>query len=119
MIEAQVFIKDVYNNAVGHDDVTAGEASAGDVTGYTITLANDSGSNLTQVKSWLDPTTENIEISANNSDWFSPIVEDSAVDFADIPANSSISFYMRRTIAAGAGSDPDVLNIVHFSYYGI
>ncbi len=53
--EAAVHIVDRYANGVGHDDVTAGEATSGDTEDYSITLANDNYVGINNLKVWLKP----------------------------------------------------------------
>lgn len=117
--EGRVALGDRWTNAVGHDDVTAGEASAGDVEGYTVTLSNDSTAGLSRVLAWLDAAVSDLEISDDDITYVSPTSEGAALGLADIPAGGSITLYLRRTIGAAEPSDPDVLNHLHFSYQGI
>lgn len=117
--EARIALGDRWANAVGHDDVTAGEASAGDVEDYTVTLANDSAAGLSQVKVWIDTAVSDLEISDDDITYVSPTTEGTALGLADIPAAGSITLYLRRTIGAAEPSDPDVLNHLHFSWQGI
>ena len=53
LTEAQVYLADVYENGVSHDDVTASQAAAGDVEAYEITLTNDSPLPLEDVRVWV------------------------------------------------------------------
>jgi len=114
--EARVVLEDRYANGVGHDDVTAAEASAGNVATYQIGLHNASASTLTGITVWLDPATVNLEISADNSTWVAPTSEATGLAFADLPANSSHTLYLRRTITAGAAADPAVLVRLHLCF---
>lgn len=117
--EGVVYVQDKYNNEVGQDDVTAAEASAGDVTDFSISVHNDSHVILSQVKFWLDASVSGIEISDDDITYVSPTTEGTALAMADIPAGGSITLYVRRTIGAGASSDADILNILECKYSGI
>lgn len=119
MPESQVFILDKFTSpgdrrAVSNDDVTAGEASAGNVETWSEELHNISTVIGSQVKAWLDPDVVNLEISANGSDWFTPIGREDnppidALDLADIVSGSFVLVYFRRTILAGAVYNPELL----------
>lgn len=117
--EAAIFLADRYGNAIGHDDVTSGEAAAGDQTGYSVTLANDSTVVISQITVWLDADVECLEISPDNSNWFSPISEAEGISIADVAPGSTATLYLRRTIAQGAVADARVLNLLHLSYSGL
>jgi len=117
--EAKVYLKDVYENGVSHDDVTAGEASAGDVTAYTITLSNASTVGISQLKAWLDGAVVGLEISDDGIAYVVRDCEENPLSLADIPTGGSITFYLRRTISAGASSDTGVLSHLHFAWEGL
>jgi len=112
--ESAVYIEDVYENAVSHDDVTAGEATAGDITDYNCTMHNNSGNVISKLKVWLKA--DNVEISNDDATYVSPTVEGSALEFDDIPGGGDATLYFRRTIAAGAEYDADVLTQIYFSF---
>lgn len=106
----------VYNNGVGHDDVTAAEASAGDVAAYSVTTKNDSTQKLIAPRVWLDAAVSDLEISDDNATWVSPTTEAAALVFPDLPAGGSDILYLRRTIAAAATFDPKIENLLHMRY---
>ena len=116
--EAQVFIADRWNNEAGGDDVTAGEAAAGDVSTRTVTLRNACGVTLENIKIWLDAAVVDIEISHNGVLWVSPVTEATGIDVADILPNGTGTLHVRRTIGAAAPSDTDVLNIFYAAFNG-
>ena len=117
--EAVVELADVYENDVGQADLTAGEATAGDVLDYEVTLENVSNNWLSQITVWIEPGTAGLEISDDDAAYVSPKVESAGLEFADLAPGASHTLYLRRTIAAGAGSDPDVLNHLHISFHGL
>ncbi len=106
MAESLIFIKVRYDTAAGGDNVSAGEASAGDVTVFTRTLRNNNRVRPSQVYLWFDPSIEFYEMSANNSDWSTPksppgVKPADALAFADVPVGGTVNVYLRRTIPAG------------------
>ena len=117
--EEPVLLDDVYNNEIGSDDVTAGEASAGDVETYTVTVKNMGTFTMTDVRFWLDPAVSDLEIGFNGADWFSPTTEETAIElgFPFAPAASG-TIHFRRTTGAAAPSDPKVLNNIHARFDG-
>lgn len=115
--QAEVFLADVYNNAVAGDDVTADEAETGDVAVYTLALRNTSAAEITGVAAWVDPAAAAaIEISLDGATWSRPESEETALTLPPIPAESSATLYMRRTIAVGEASSPKSLVHLHFSF---
>lgn len=114
--EAPVLLTDVYGNQVSNDDVTAGEASAGDVTAHTIFMWNDSTANITGLKVWLDADTSNLKISDDNATWVNPTTEASALVLPTLAPSNSDILYVQRTIGAASEADPDVLSHLHFSF---
>jgi len=119
--EGRVYIADKWNTAVAYGDVTAAEASAGDVTEYQCVLQNDSPCKIIQLKCWLDASVSGLEISSDGVNYFTPDSEDHAdvLEWASVAAGGSATLYVKRTIAADASSNPGVLNILHFSWTGI
>lgn len=116
---AQVLLADRYDNNLAADDVTAAEASAGSVETYQITMENVTGITLAQPTLWLDAAVADLEISDDGAAWVSPTTELTGLLFPDLaPAGTDI-FHLRRTITAGASADPDVLNHLNFSWFGM
>jgi len=116
---AAVFLRDVYNNAVGHDDVTAGEATAGDVATYTISLTNVSGARIYSLRAWLDAAVSGLEISDDGATWVNPTTEATALRLSDLDAEAEDTLHLRRTIGAGASCDAGILNLIHLSFAGV
>jgi len=117
--EAVVRLDDRYANGPPLDDVTAAEASAGDVTTYTLALTNDSTVTLTQVAAWLDASVSGLEVSADGATWSAPTTEATALALADIAAAGSTTLHLRRTITAGASADAGVLTLIHLAFSGL
>lgn len=118
-MSAQVELSNVYNNAVGDDDVSAAEATAGDVKTYSVAMQNVSHRKLHQIKAWLDAETGELEISADGSSWVSPTTEAGALAMGALAVQAAATLYMKRTIAAGAAANATVLNELHLSFKGI
>jgi hypothetical protein len=114
--EAVVHLDDRYGNAVASDDVSAAEASAGDVETYTLTLANDSGLSITSVTVWIDSGVSGIEISDDGSTWVSPTTEGGGLSLGTITASGTDTLHVRRTIGSSTSYDPKVLTHLHASF---
>ena len=114
--ESDVWLRDVYANAIGLDDVSAAEAAAGDVTTSTVSLHNVSGNTISGLKAWIDSDVDGLEISANGADWSAPTAEVSALALAGLVAGADLDLHVRRTIDAAAVSDASVLNHLHFGF---
>ena len=111
--QGAVRLYEVYNNGIGHDDVTAAEATAGDVASYNVTLKNESTRVLIAPRVWLDAAVSDLEISDDNATWVSPTTEPTALVFPDLAAGGTDILYLRRTIDAAAPFDPKILNLLH------
>jgi len=119
-IEAKIYIKDSYHMSVADDDVTASEASTGDATSWERVVENNSGSNITQVKAWLDvECSPYISISNDDATWNTGTTEDTGITLADISDGGNVSIYIQRTIPAGTSSDTKEIIIIHFSYFSL
>jgi len=138
--EASVHLQDVYAGGTSHDDVTAAEASAGDVTTYQVTLENTSDVTLGHLHVWIEKglnagfrdlftiilhwwqsgaSAHLIEISEDNANWYQPETEAAAVDFPDLAPGETDILYVRRTIGAAADSSArEELNI-YISFTGV
>jgi len=117
--EGRILLDDVFNNGVGHDDVTAGEALAGDVETYEIELWNDSLHRFSHLVVWLDAAVTGMEIFKEMVGWFSPTTEATGISLPDIGPGSFKSVMLRRTIDPAAESDTDVLQHLHFAFDGL
>jgi len=117
---AVVHLQDRYNNEIGQDDLTAEEAAAGDVLEYQITLENAARARwITHIKIWLDAAVEDLEVSDDGISWVSPTTESTALEFADLAPADTHTLYLKRTIGVGADFDPDVLNHLRISFFGL
>jgi len=118
--EADVLLKENFNT-LGPDDVTAAEASSGDVTDTEYALKNYHVSNEAQdVKVWLDAGTVDLEISDDDVTYVSPTSEahGDVITFATIAAGASEQLWTRRTIGSSDPSDTDVLNVLQWAWDG-
>lgn len=114
--EAVIHIEDVYENDITPDDVTAGEATSGDILDYNVTLNNNSGNVISELKCWISGNCTWLEISDDDITYVSPATEADALSLADISGGSSATLYLRRTIAAAAASNANLLNQLYFSF---
>ena len=117
--EGRILLADRFNNPISSDNVSAAEASAGDVEDVELAVANDGSAYLSQVLAWIDAGVAGLQISPNGADWSAPTTEATALALADVPPAGDVALHVRRTIAASAPSDPDVLNHLHLSFSGI
>ena len=115
----RVLLGDVYAGGTTDDDVAAGEATAGSVTTYTITLRNDSAMRLGRLVAWLDAATAGIEISDDGVAWVNPTSEATGLELPDLGPGATDTLHLRRTIAALADSDPEVLDVFHVAFDGL
>ncbi len=114
--QADVALADRYNNGVAAADVTAEEASAGDVLDYSITLRNPANRPATDVSAWLDAACDpRTSLSLDGVAWSRP-TESSTMAIPAIAAGESVPIYLRRTVAEGEPADPRQLVFLHFSF---
>jgi len=117
--EAAVNLDVLTGNHIADADVTAAEAAGGDVHTYTITLTNASTFALSQLVVWIDPDTSGLEISDDGAAWVSPTTEAAGLALPNLSPSATDTLHIRRTIAAGAEADPNVLNHLHLAFCGI
>lgn len=117
--EAEVLLVDRYNNEIGSDDLTAAEASAGDVETYTVDLANDNPVGLSNLRVWLDAAVVDLEISDDGAAWVSPTSEAAALVLPPLAGGANDVLHFRRTIGAASPADPAVLNDVRLAFNAI
>jgi len=117
---AAVHLADRYNNDIAQADLSAAEATAGDVLDYELTLENVGLLDMLELRAWIDAETERIEISDDDVTYVSPDAEDHAdvLFWARLEVNDTETLYVRRTIPASADSQPGVLTLLHFSWDG-
>ena len=108
--EARVYLGDRYENAPGHDDVTAAEAAAGDVEIHSFDIANVNAVIISQLDVWLEPDTPfHLAIGTNGTSWVAPTTLDDALRMPDIPVGQKKPLFVRRTVQAAEPSDPQIL----------
>jgi hypothetical protein len=115
--EAQVLLGDRYN-ALGPDDVTSAEASAGLVETTTFQLYNAGAHRVDALKAWLDASVSGIELSTDGSSWSTPTTEGAALAFGNVNPGSFATLHVRRSVVAGAASNARITNILRFSWEG-
>lgn len=115
-VSTRVHLADVYAGGTCHADVLAAEASAGDVSTYTITLANAGRTGLDAIVCWVDAGTSGIEISADGVSYSAPNSEATGLALGSLAIDASTILYLRRAIDPGAEADPDVLDLLHFAF---
>jgi hypothetical protein len=122
---ATVTLTDRYANGSPGDDVTASEATAGDVESWSVDLVNDSDETVYAPTAWLDVATDFLEISDDGVNWVSPTTQEDGLVLDDLEGASasssmgaaqSVVLYIRRTIPAVTASDPAVLVHIHISW---
>ena len=118
-IESPVELADRFAGTIPHDDVTAGEAAAGDVADYSFTIYNAGPGIISQIKAWVDYRDQHTQISDDDATWVKPTSESAALEFADLLPGASHTLYVRRTIVAGSPADPDVLRLFHTSFHAL
>jgi len=114
--EARVLLADRWGNGVSLADVTAEEAAAGDVSTWTLTLTHQGTHTIENLVVWLDAAHAGLELSSDGVAYSSPTTEGTALALADLSPGDSLTLYLRRTIAAAAAADPDVLDLLHFRF---
>lgn len=121
--DAKVYIKDIYDNGFAQADITAAQASAGNVAVTALGLHNDGPMDILNMKCWLGTVglVGIIELSTDNANYYAPTFEDhvDVIEFARIAAAGDETLYIRRTITAGAVSDPAFLNHLEFAFNSI
>ena len=113
---APVPVQTPFNNAIAHDDVSAAEAAAGNVTAYTATILNASSGTITGITAWDDSDTA-LELSSDGATWITA-TEASPLSLGSLAASASTTLHIRRTISAGASADADVLSSLHIDWTG-
>lgn len=120
--EARVYLADRYNE-FGPDDVTAANAAAGIVETVQFTLANVTPAVITGAVLWLDPSavSAGLAISSDGVSFFTPTnqTDATALTWASINPASSVNVWVRRTLAAGKASNPQILNTMRLAWNGV
>jgi hypothetical protein len=119
--EAAVDLQDIYDGPIVNSaDVTAAEASAGNVASWSVTLTNTSGSDTaTGLVTWLDPNVyTGIEISLDGSTWSQPTTQGAGLAIADLGPGASTTIYLQQTVPASSASLASGLVLVNVSWTG-
>ena len=117
MPTANVYIADRWGNGIGFADITSGEATAGDIDTSTWVITNNSNAVVSQLKVWIRNGITGITISDDNIAYVSPVQESDALSLGDVV--TTVNLYVKRTIVAGATFDPNIYNILDFSFTSI
>jgi hypothetical protein len=113
---AAVRLGDRYDAATSPDDVTAGEAAAGAVADWTLTLRNaDPRYAIQRLRVWLEDDAY-LELSPDGVTYSAPTTEAAALALDAIAPGATIPLYCRRTIAPAAEAATAVLNMLHFAF---
>lgn len=120
--EGLVTLSDFYN-AMGPNDVTAAQATAGNTQTVTFTLTNVTPLPIVRVFMWLDGTASglaNLFLSSDNVHFGQPAskVDAGVLSWASIAAGASVNVYVKRVITAGALANPELLNILQYIWIG-
>jgi hypothetical protein len=118
---ATVYLQGLFGNAVAMADITAAQATAGNIATTTLGLKNETTLPISDLRIWIDAAVSGIEIGLTAGPYYTPTAEDH-VDVliqAALAAGATQDLYVKRTIGAGADSDPAVLTELHCSWMGI
>lgn len=106
-------------NVLGPSDISAAQATVGNVATVTYTLKNASNNYVYNVKLWLDPAcAAGITISSDGVNYYSPTTSGDAhvLAWSSVAPGASVSVYIKRTISAGASSNVGLLNILQYQW---
>lgn len=117
--QASVYMRGDHNTALADADVTDAQALAGDVSVFTVSMANHGNVVLSHLAVWIDPAVSGLEISDDGVVWVAPTTESAALAFPDLVPGGSHTLHLRRTITAASPSATDVLNHIHARYDGL
>lgn len=120
---APVFVADTYN-ALGPDDVSAANASAGIVETVEYALANVSPVTVLNAKLWIERSgtdTRGVTVSQDGVTFVNPGSETdpNVLTWASIAPGASVNVWMQRTIPASASSNPATFNQLQFGWTGL
>jgi hypothetical protein len=100
-------------------DISSAQASAGNVATLTLSIRNDSPNEVANVIAWIDPACSGYQISTDGTHWNSGQSEASGLSVGSILPSHTVPCYLRRTIAASSGSNPNVLQLLHLSFQAV
>ena len=100
------------------NDITAAQASSGDLQTYTVTAENESVKDIFGLRIWLDPLPRSpfLNIDDGIGGWLNPRSEAAARVLGDIAPGANVSFLIRRLVAPSQPFDPKVVNDARFSF---
>jgi hypothetical protein len=117
--QSLIYLADAYDQGPAGTMATAGQASAGQVLDYSIDLYNQSARTLEHITAWIDPRHVDLyQISNDNATWTAPQTRAAGITIANIAPAGTGTLYIRRTIAAGAVADPDLLAVFKLAFAG-
>lgn len=108
---------------IGLGDVSAADASAGQVTNMTLSLSNVTSNVLSSARLWIDPGTSGaaaLTVSSDGVHFYAPTSAGDAhvLSWSTIAPSASVAVYLRRTIAAGAVPADEILNALQWTWQG-
>jgi hypothetical protein len=117
---ATIDIGDSYN-ALGPDDVSAANASAGITETVEFTLKNLTANTIATVKLWLDPATANITVSSDGTNYYDPTSPSDAhvLTWASIAAGASVNLWIKRIIPSSTSYSPSISNLLQWQWNGL
>jgi hypothetical protein len=110
---SSVYLRDSYGSLATPGDVDAEDALAGVVRSWTLTFRNGDSVSCSMKVYLGGASAGTFEVSANNSDWSSPVTEGTALSFGTINASATATIYLREIIASSTAFDPSVLLVVN------
>ena len=112
--DSQVYMAEIYDNALCPDDFDAAEAAGAASETNTIYLQNDGDAAVHQVAMWIDGDSHNTVVIRIGGAWVSPTDEASAEVVAEtIAPGANVSVTVRVAITAASPSDDDALCKLH------
>ena len=114
-----VYIEDQYS-AVGLGDLSAANAAAGLVTTTEFGLLNVTLYPVTNLLMWIGTITTNLQISQDGTNYYTPTSSTDAhvLSWSSLASNATANVWLKRTITAGASSNPLILNQLEWQWTG-
>jgi hypothetical protein len=105
--QAAITLQDVYDGPLVNSDVTAAQASGGNVSTWTLSLVNTSSSSLSSVALWFTAgglaSGLGLQASLDGSTWTAP-TSGSPLAVGTMAASASVTVHLKRTIPAAEAS---------------
>lgn len=115
--ERAVYLQRLWNLILA--DIASVDALAGVVAHRTdLILHNPSPGKIRNVRSWIEPGTDFLQISQDGAVFSAPTSEPTGLDFGSLDPAADTPFYTRLTIPAATGYRPQVETLLHFSFDG-